>query len=56
MANHLDEFDLDKLKEAKKLILEVYESNYIRWSSLTKRLDTILNKIISVINSEQSKV
>lgn len=52
MANHLDEFDLNKLKEAKKLILEVYESNYVRSSSLTKRLDTILNKIISVINSE----
>lgn len=50
MVNELDLYDTDKLREAKKLILEVYEYNYVRSSSLTKRLDTILRKIDDVIN------
>lgn len=56
MANKLDEYDINKLKEAKRLILEVYEYNYISSTSLTKRLCTILRKIDSVINSEQAKI
>ena len=56
MVDKLDEYDINKLKEAKRLILEVYEYNYIRSSSLTKRLDTVLRQIDSIINSEQVKI
>ena len=52
MENKLDEYDINKLKEAKKLILEVYEYNYMPSTSLTKRLDTVLRKVDSIINSE----
>lgn len=56
MENKLDEYDINKLKEAKKLILEVYEYNYMPSTSLTKRLDTVLRKLDSIINSEQAKI
>lgn len=56
MENKLDEYDINKLKEAKKLILEVYEYNYMPSTSLTRRLDTVLRKLDSIINSEQAKI
>lgn len=54
MANKLDEYDVNKLKEAKKLIFEVYEYNYMPSTSLSKRLDTVLRKLDSIINAGQA--
>ena len=54
MANKLDEYDVNKLKEAKKLIFEVYEYNYMPSTSLSKRLDTVLRKLDSIINARQA--
>ena len=49
MANKLDLYDINKLKEARKLICKVSEYNYFPGSSLTKRLETILNKLDKII-------
>ena len=43
--NRLDEYDREKLRNARNIINEVADYNYIPSSSLSKRLDTILNKI-----------
>ena len=43
--NRLDEYDKEKLRNARNIINEVAEYNYVPSSSLSKRLDTILNKI-----------
>ena len=53
MTNRLDEYDMNKLQKARKLILEIYEYNYMPSTSLTKRLDTILKKIDYIINSKE---
>ena len=56
MKNNLDEYDMNKFKKARQLILEIYEYNYISSTSLTKRLNTILNKMDDIINIEQTKI
>ena len=49
MAKHtLDEYDRQTLREAKRRIMVVYEYNY-GCNSVTKRLETILRKIDSLI-------
>lgn len=53
MVNKLDEYDTNKLKDARKLIYQVYEYNWFPSSSLTKKLDTILRKLDNVIENEQ---
>ena len=52
MANKLDLYDTNKLKQARKLINEVYEYNWFPSTPLTKKLDTILKKLDSVIENE----
>ena len=52
MANKLDLYDTNKLKEARKLINEVHEYNWFPSTPLTKKLDTILKKLDSVIENE----
>lgn len=49
----LDSYDVNKLAEARKLIYQVYEYNYNPSSSLTKKLDTILNKLDKLIVNEK---
>ena len=41
----LDEYDKDKLRNARKLIEEIADYNYVPSSPVSKKLDTILNKI-----------
>lgn len=42
-----DQYDNDKLQKAKRLLIEVYESNYSvpRMSGKVKRLNTIIVKL-----------
>lgn len=53
----LDETDINKLKEARKLLVSVYEFNYgaYRSRSLVNRLFTIVKKIDDILKeSEQN--
>lgn len=52
MANKLDLYDTNKLKQARKLINEVYEYNWFPSTPLTQKLDTILRKLDNVIENE----
>lgn len=52
MKNKLDRYDTNKLKEAVKIIREVYEYNYTPSGSLSNRLFTILNKLNYIIENE----
>lgn len=47
MQPKIEEFDLQKLQKAKKLIIEVYEYYYgaPRMGKEVRRLETIMNKI-----------
>lgn len=50
MANELDRYDTNKMKEAKILIYQVYEYNYKSGSdSLSGKLATVLRKIDGII-------
>lgn len=52
MANTLDRYDTNRMKEARETINKVYEYNYKSESdSLSKKLLTILNKIDSIIEN-----
>ncbi len=53
MKNKLDEYDVDKLTEAARLINEVAEYNYAPSSSLSKKLQTVLRKLKDIIETEQ---
>lgn len=55
MANKLDLYDTNKLKEARKLINEVYEYNWCPSTPLTTKLDTIIRKLDSVIEKEMDE-
>ena len=48
--NTLDEYDVNKLKEAKRLVLEVYEYNYKPSDPLSNKLNTVLKKLDALIN------
>lgn len=52
MANKLDLYDANKLKDARKKINEVYEYNYIPSTPLCKKLGTILRKLDKVLETE----
>lgn len=43
----IEEFDIQKLQQAKKLVKEVYEYYYSapKMGQVTRRLETIMNKI-----------
>ena len=49
----LDEYDINKLKVALKLIKEVYEYNYDGYSSLSNKLETIYNKTNKLITEQE---
>lgn len=55
MANKLDEYDTNKLREALRLITEVAEYNFVPSSSLSKKLQTAVNKLQNIIDTEQEK-
>lgn len=48
--NTLDEYDVNKLKEAKRLVLEVYEYNYKSSDPISNKLNTVLKKLDTLIN------
>ena len=48
--NTLDEHDANKLKEAKRLVREVYEYNYKPSDPLSNKLNTVLKKLDILIN------
>ena len=49
----IDNYDTNKLKEARTLIIEVYEYNYKSKSDpLSKRILTIINKLNKLIAEE----
>ena len=51
---HLDAYDTEKLLEARKLVLEVYEYNYKSDSDpLTKKLTTILKKMDHLLGTDK---
>ena len=53
MANKLDKYDTDKLKEARILIYKVYEYNFTsRSEPLGKKLETILKKMDNIIAND----
>lgn len=52
---NLDTYDCEKLQEARNIVYGIYEYNYSEWSPLSKRLETILNKIDYLIDSYYSK-
>lgn len=52
MANKLDLYDTNKLKEARKLINQVHEYNWFPSTPLTKKLETIIKKLDNVIENE----
>lgn len=52
MSNKLDDYDTLKLKEARKLIIAVYEYNYVPSSAVTKKLETIIRKLDGLIGEE----
>lgn len=52
MTNKLDLYDTNKLKEARKLINEVYEYNWLPSTPLTKKLNTVLKKLDGIIENE----
>ena len=55
MVNKLDKYDTDKLKQAREIILQVYEYNFKTSDPLSARLETILKKIDLVIEGYGEK-
>ena len=56
MPKTLGEYDINKLKEARKIIEKVYEYNYTCESdSLGKKLFTIINKIDKIIEKHKKE-
>ena len=53
---YIEEFDLRKLRDAKKLIQEVYEYYYgaPRMQKQTRRLETIMNKIDFLLKENEA--
>ena len=50
--NKLGRYDALKLQDAIKIIIEVYEYNYMPSSSLTKKTETVLSKLEYILNTE----
>lgn len=46
-----DEYDLNKLKEAQKLLKEVYEYNYSTYKPEVKKLLTVIRKLDAIIEN-----
>lgn len=53
MANKLDGYDTNKMKDVRKTINQVYEYNYkSKTDPLSKKLQTILRKIDNIIEND----
>lgn len=55
MDRFLDNYDLKKIKEAKRLVEEVLEYNNIEWRPEYKKLKTIQNKLQRFLEDEIKK-
>lgn len=57
MNQKIEEFDVRKLQEARKLICEVYEYYYgaPRMGKEVRRLETIMNKIDFLLNGKDDE-
>lgn len=56
MQNHLDNFDTIKLNEARKVIAQVYDYNFIsNRDPLSAKLETLLKKIDHIIEEYGEK-
>ena len=49
MKEMLDNYDLVKLHEAKRLVNEVYQYNFTPSSQIAKKLDTVIRKLSQII-------
>lgn len=50
----LDKYDVNKLKKARRLVLEVYEYNYIGYNKkIERKLNTIVCKLNNIINDNE---
>lgn len=47
----LGDYDINLLKEAREKIISVSDYNYMPSSAMSKKLETILNKLDHVINT-----
>ena len=57
MANTLDLYDINKLREARKIVYQVYEYNFkSRYDSLSQKLETILKKIDNLIEDNDKEI
>ena len=54
MIDKLEEYDINKLKKARKSVVEVYEYNYTPSSSIAKKLETIIRKLDKLIGEEKT--
>ena len=50
--NKLDRYDANKIIEAKRILSGVHDYNYVPSSSLSKKLNTILDKLEKILNTE----
>ncbi len=50
--NKLDRYDALKVIEAKKILSGVHDYNYTESSSLSKKLNTVLNKLEKILDTE----
>ena len=55
MANKLDLYDINKLEDARRIIYKVYEYNFKPSEPLSKKLETILKKIDSLIEENNKE-
>lgn len=52
-VNKIDRYDAEKLLKARKIIMEVYNYNYLsEWDGLSRKLETIISKIDALLNKE----
>lgn len=56
MRDKLDLYDINRLKEAIKIVEAVYEYNYMPSSSLSNKLFTILSKLNKIINDHGKEI
>lgn len=51
--NKIDRYDAEKLLKARKIIMEVYNYNYLsEWDGLSRKMETIISKIDKLLDTE----
>lgn len=53
--NKLDRYDARRLQDALCVLQKVYDSNYVPYSPLTKKLGTICRKVEALLETELGK-